>query len=184
MNSRDKNIELLKKYLKKDYMIKHSIAVEVVMEAIAMKFDKNMDLYRTAGLMHDIDYEMTDKDPENHAIIGAKILKENGFEEDICNIVLAHRKDKLEDIESFDEAAIVCSDAVSGLVVASALIHPDKKLSSINADFICRRFYEKGFARGANREKILICKYLPMELEEFAELSHAGMLQHSEELGL
>jgi predicted hydrolase (HD superfamily) len=99
-------------------------------------------------------------------------------------MVLAHRKSRLEDIDSFDEAAIVCSDAISGLVVASALIHPDKKLSSIDADFICRRFYEKGFARGANREKILICKYLTLELEEFAKLSHEGMLKHSEELGL
>ncbi|WP_448588856.1 HD domain-containing protein [Thermodesulfobium sp.] len=184
MNSRDKNIELLKKYLKKDYMIKHSIAVESIMEAIALRFGKDVDLYRTAGLMHDIDYEITEKDPKNHAIVGAKILKENGFEEDICNIVLAHRKDKLEDIESFDEAAIVCSDAISGLIVASALIHPDKKLSSINADFICRRFNEKGFARGASREKILICKYLPLELEEFAEISHAGMLKYAKELGL
>lgn len=165
-------------------MIKHSIAVEAVMESIANKFGRNVDLYRTAGLMHDIDYELTEKEPENHAIIGAKILHENGFDEDVCNIVLAHRKSRLEEIKSFDEAAIVCSDAVSGLVVASALIHPDKKLSSINADFICRRFHEKGFAKGANREKILICKYLPLELEEFVELSYTGMSQYSEELGL
>ncbi|AEE14001.1 metal dependent phosphohydrolase [Thermodesulfobium narugense DSM 14796] len=184
MSERDKNIELLKKYLKKDYMIKHSIAVEAVMEAIALRFNKDVNLYATAGLMHDIDYEMTQNAPENHAIVGAKILRENGFAEEVCKIVQAHRKSRIDDIESFDEAAIVCSDAISGLVVASALIHPDKKLSSIDAEFICRRFYEKGFAKGANREKILICKYLPLELEQFAELAHSGMLKHSEELGL
>ena len=108
MSSRDQNIELLKKYLKKDYMIKHSIAVEAAMEAIAVKFDRDIDLYRTAGLMHDIDYELTEKDPENHAIVGAKILHENGFEEVVCNIVLAHRKSRLAG--AWPETVIIAVD--------------------------------------------------------------------------
>lgn len=83
------------------------------------------------------------------------------------------------------DKALYCTDPLTGLIVASALIHPDKKLQSIDVQFVVNRFNEKGFAKGARREQIANCEEeLGLSLEKFIEVALKSMQAVHRELGL
>jgi predicted hydrolase (HD superfamily) len=82
------------------------------------------------------------------------------------------------------EKTLFAADPVTGLIVAAALMHPEKKIASLDLDFLKRRFKEKRFAAGADREQISKCSELGMELDEFLELSLEGMRDVAEDIGL
>ena len=108
----------------------------------------------------------------------------NGFDNDIVYAVKAHNDAHGLERKSRMDKALFCADPVSGLITASALILPSKKLSEVDTDFVMNRFNEKGFARGANRENIKKCSELNLELRDFLDISLKAMQGISEELGL
>lgn len=166
-------------------LLKHMLAVESIMRELAVHFGEDPDRWGLAGLVHDIDYDQTADDPDRHALVGAEILEQLGVEPEIVYAVKAHNGERLGvPRQRRMDKALFAADPLSGLIVASALIHPDKKLASIDADFVMNRFGEKGFARGANREHIAACHELGLELREFIALGLAGMQRSSAELGL
>lgn len=173
---------LLTEKLRNKNLFKHSLAAEACLKALAPRFSGNEELWSLAGLLHDIDYEETDGDPARHGIQGGMLLEELGFDPALVHAVKAHCGHVAPSSDL--DWALFCVDPLTGLIVASALMHPDKKLDSLDSDFVMRRFKEKRFAAGANREQIAACKNLGLELEELIEVCLESMKSVAQELGL
>lgn len=165
-------------------LLKHIRAVEVVMRRLARHFGEDEERWGAAGLLHDIDYDETKNDPERHSILSGEIARSLGFDDEIVDAVMAHNE-----IHGFPRStrmakALYSCDPLTGLIVASALIKPEKKIALIDADFVMHRMGEKSFAKGANREAIKACSELGLELNEFIALGIEAMQDISQELGL
>lgn len=180
--TRQDALNLLTDKLKNKNLLKHSLAVEACLRTLAQKLDENEDLWARAGLLHDVDYETTGADPSRHGLEGAELLAGMGFEEELVRAVKVH-SGHLPPQSKLDWA-LFATDPLTGLIVASALMHPEKRLSALDVDFILRRFKEKRFAAGANREQIETAKNLGLELNEFIGICLEGMQGISGELGL
>jgi len=180
---RELALSLLDKYVKSDNLKKHMLATEVIMRALAKRFGQDEDIWGIAGLIHDIDYELCEDDTSKHGVLSEEILKEANFPEEIIEAVKAHVKGVGVDNNPM-HIALCSADAVNGLIIAGALIKPEKSLNAIDTRFIMRRFKEKAFARGANREEIMLCEKLGLSLEEFITISLSAMQEIHKELGL
>jgi putative nucleotidyltransferase with HDIG domain len=174
--------ELLVQRLKNKNLFKHCLAVEACLRKLARKFGEDEESWGIAGLLHDIDYEETDGDPARHGLEGAIFLEGLGVDESVVRAVKVH-SGHLGPSSKLDWA-LFSADPLTGLIVASALMHPEKKLNALNVDFVMRRFKEKRFAAGANREQISACKNLGLELEEFVQICLQSMQGIAQELGL
>ncbi len=180
---REQALALLKSRVKTKNLIKHCLACEVVLGALAERLGGDPAEWRLAGLLHDIDYDETVDSPETHGYPGARVLEEAGVRAEVVHAVLAHA-DKAPRESTLDKA-LWCTDPLTGLIVAAALIRPEKRLALIDADFVLNRFKEKGFARGANREQIAACEAeLGLTLEEFVGMGVEAMKNVAGELGL
>jgi len=181
---REKAYQLIKENIDQNNLVKHCLAVEAVMKRLAEHFDKDQKKWALVGLLHDIDYEQTADDPEKHSIIGAKMLKDLGLDEDIVYAVKVHNHEHGLERKTLMDKALYSSDPLTGLIVASALIHPDKSLQALDTEFVMNRYSESSFAKGADRDVIASCKDMGLSLEEFVGLSLEGMKSISAELGL
>ena len=181
--NRENATQLLKEYIKNDRLLKHSFAVSACMRGLAERLNEDMDKWEITGILHDLDYEFTKDKPEEHGIKTVQILKENGFnDEEIFNAILAHSSKKV--CEKKIEWALYAVDPASGFIVACALMHPSKKIKNIDVDFMKRRFKEKRFAQGADREQIKKCENLGISLDEFFEICLKNMQKIDELLSL
>jgi len=179
---REEALELVKKYLKNKNLVKHCLAVETCMKAAARKLGQDVDQWGLAGLVHDLDYELTEKSPERHTTETVKILKELGIDPEVIHAVEAHAG-KVPCQNAMDWS-IYSIDPLTGLIIAATLMHPDKKLKSIDPEFVKRRYKEKSFAKGARREEIEECKNIPMDLDEFIAICLQAMQGIDQDLGL
>ncbi|KUK10072.1 MAG: Metal dependent phosphohydrolase [Clostridia bacterium 41_269] len=184
MVSRDEALNILKKNLKNKNLRKHCLAAEAIMRKLAEHFGEDKELWGMAGLLHDIDYEETHDDPNRHSLVGGEMLAEMGFPEELVHAVKAHNEVHGIERESLLDKALYAVDPLTGLIVAAALIKPEKKLAAIDVNFILNRFKEKSFARGASREQIQCCSELGLELEEFIEIGLKAMQEIADDLGL
>ena len=182
--NRTEALELVKSHVKNKNLIKHMLAVEAVMGALAPRFGGDVEQWKLAGLLHDIDYDKTFDKPEEHSLLAAEMLAEHDLPEELLSAVRAHNEAHGLPRESNMDKALYCSDPITGLIVAGALIHPSKKLSAIDADFVVNRFHEKSFARGAKRETILACCELGLSLEEFVGIALTAMQEVAADIGL
>jgi len=182
---RKEAFNLLKENLKNQNLIKHSLAVEVGMRELAKYFKENEEKWGVCGLLHDIDYEETKGDSNLHSKIGSEMLKGLGFDEEICQAVLAHNEAHEILPETKMAKALFCLDPLTGLIVAATLVLPSKKIDDLKVENVLNRFKEKSFARGVNREIIKKCQeYLGLSLEEFVKIVLEAMQEISDELGL
>lgn len=179
---RNEALALVKKYLKNKNLIKHSLAVEACMRAMAERLGEDGEKWGMAGLLHDLDYEITEKNPDLHTRETVKILEEMGLDSDIIGAVRAHAD--REHCKSAMDWSIFSIDPLTGLIIAATLMHPDKKLKSIDLSFIQRRYKEKSFARGARREDIEQVRNISVDLEEFIGICLKAMQGIDRELGL
>jgi putative nucleotidyltransferase with HDIG domain len=179
------DLEFLKKHLQNQNLIKHCIAVKAIMESLAVEFGENKEKWGTAGLLHDIDVDITKPEPEKHSLVGAELLAQNGYPADICQAVKVHNESHGIAPVTLIEKALFVTDPLSGLITAAALVLPSKKLSALEPKNIVNRFHEKSFAKGAKREIIGKCKeLLDIDLEKFCEIGLHAMQNISNELGL
>lgn len=178
----DQAYQLVKSKLTNKNLFKHVLAVEAVMIALAEHFGQDVVKWGLAGLLHDLDYEETVNQPERHTLVTEGILRDYDIDEDIITAIKCHN-DKAPR-ESLMSRAIYAADPVTGLLVAAVLMHPDKKLKSIDVPFIMRRFKEKRFAAGANRGQIKTCQDFGLELEKFLGIALKAMQGIDKELGL
>jgi len=179
--NRNEALELVKKHLKNKNLVKHSLSVEACMKAMAAKLNKDVEKWGLAGLLHDLDYEITEKDPNLHTDETVKILKELGVEPEILRTIKAHTG-KVP-CQSEMEWSIFSIDPLTGLIVAATLMHPSKKLKEVDLAFVKRRYKEKSFARGAKREEIEQIKNIGLDLDEFISICLGAMQEIDKELG-
>ncbi len=175
-------MELVEKHMAKKNLVKHVLAVEAIMRKLAGRFGEDVELWGLAGLLHDLDYEDTFDSPEKHGYLTIDILSGEDIPGEVGQAILAHAG-QIE-CKSLMDKAIYCSDPVTGLIVASVLMHPTKSLAGTDAGFVGKRYNEKRFAAGANRKAIAGCSELGLDLHEFLEISIDAMIDISDLLGL
>jgi len=179
---REAALELVRRNLPNPNLVKHSLAVEACMRELAGYLSEDEEEWGLAGLLHDLDYEITSEDSFNHGLVTAEMLKNEDISEEILHSIKAHNK-KVE-ISSKMDIALYSIDPTSGFITAVALMHPSKSLDNVNLKRMKKRFKEKSFAKGANRDQMKTCEKLELDLEDFLELCLKAMTKIRSELGL
>lgn len=180
--NRSEALELVKSRVKNANLVKHMLAAEAIMRALASRFGGDPDTWGMAGLLHDLDYDETFDKPEIHGLETAKELEAKGVDSKIIQAVLAHACKA--PMEKAIDKAIYATDPLTGFLVACALMTPHKKLNEVDVPFALRRFKEKAFAKGASREQMKSCEGLGLSLEEFMRIGLEAMGEIAEEMGL
>jgi putative nucleotidyltransferase with HDIG domain len=179
---REDALALCREKALKETTVRHLISVEGVMRSLARRFGEDEELWALTGLFHDLDQDHTGDDAEGHAYMAAEWLREAGIDERVVNGVLAHAHERYRtDLMS---KAVVHADAVAGLLVAAALVRPEKaegmKVSSVK-----KKLKEKAFAPGVNRAEITgVEGSIGVPLDEFIAVSIEGLQQVAPEIGL
>ena len=181
---REEALDSIRANVENRNLIKHMLATEAIMRALARRFDEDETEWGLAGLLHDIDVELTDGDMSSHSRLGADLARELGASEAIAHAILAHNERHGVPLETKLDRAHFCADPLTGLIVAAALVHPDKELAGLEVSSIKKRFKEKSFAAGANREQIARCCDIGLELDEFIGLGLEAMKKIAATLGL
>jgi putative nucleotidyltransferase with HDIG domain len=189
MSSRDEAWTLLNEYTKNQNLVRHMLAVEAAMRAYAQRYGEDEDLWGTVGLIHDFDYERhPDLSVEGHPVIGARILRERGWPEEIVRAVLAHASEYTGlQPESQMEKALVAVDELTGFLVAVALVRPSKDIRDITKiRSVKKKWKDRSFAAAVNREEIEhACQALGVDLwTEHVPLVLEAMKGIAPELGL
>jgi putative nucleotidyltransferase with HDIG domain len=181
---REESISLLKQYIKNEKMFAHCLAYEAVMRALAKRFGEDECVWGAAGLLHDIDVEITNADMKVHGLKAVEILAEKGYPAELIEAVKMHNEEAAGTARSEKfHHALAAGETITGLIFATALVYPDKKLSSVKPKSITKRMKEKIFAASVKRENILECEKIGIPLDEFAQLSLKAMQDISGELG-
>ena len=162
-------------------MIKHMLATEAIMRALAKKLGEDEEEWGITGLIHDIDMELVEGDMSSHSKLGADIAQELGANETMTHAILCHNEAHGVPRETKLDKALFCADPLSGLITAAALVRPDK-LSGLTTKSVMKRFHEKSFAAGVNREQVAQCQEIGVELEEFISLGIEAMKGIASEL--
>jgi putative nucleotidyltransferase with HDIG domain len=166
----------------KDTTYRHLVSVEGVMRRLARHLGEDEDRWALVGLFHDLDQDHTAEDPDRHAYLAAEWLREAGVEEAVVNGVLAHahpqyRTDRMS-------RAIVAADAVAGLLVAAALVRPERA-AGMKVSSVRKKLRERAFAPGVNREEIAEAEAsLGLPLDRFLALGIEGIQEVAAEIGL
>ena len=175
---------LAREKTEKDTTYRHLVSVEGVMRALAGRFGEDEDRWALTGLFHDLDQDQTGagEDTSRHARLAAEWLREAGVDEAVINGVLAHAYAEFRtDLMS---KAIVNADAVAGLLVAAALVRPEKA-TGMKVSSVKKKLKEKAFAPGVNREEVTsVEESIGLPLEEFFEVSIRGLQQVAPDIGL
>jgi putative nucleotidyltransferase with HDIG domain len=180
---RENALNFLNQHIQNANMIKHCLASEVVLRAIALKLNEDPEEWGMAGLLHDIDVEITNGDPLRHGPYSAVMLEGMISPDAIDAIVMHNEAATGKERTTVFQHALAAGETITGLIMATALVYPDKKLASVKTKSITKRMKEKAFAASVNRETILECELIGIPLQEFAELSLAAMQEISDELG-
>ncbi len=182
--TREQTIALLKQYNKSDSLIKHALAVEGVMRYFARKRGQDEEKWGVIGLIHDLDYE---RFPEEHCRKTEEILRENHWPEEYIRAVVSHGWGICTDVAPLSELekVLFTIDELTGLVVTSALVRPSKSVMDMKAKSVKKKWKDKRFAAGVNREIIQKgADMLGMELSEVITDTIMGMREVAEEIGL
>jgi len=184
MITREEAVKLLEENINSENMKKHCYASEAVMRAIARRLGRNEDEWGIAGLLHDIDVEITDADPLTHGPYAEKILK-GLVTDDMLDAIIMHNevatgKERTTEFQH----ALAAGETITGLITATALVYPGKKIEGVKTKSITKRMKEKAFAASVKRENIMECELIGIPLPEFAELSLNAMKEIDEILGL
>ncbi len=180
--TREQALELVEQHLKNRNLIKHCLAVEACMKEFAVYLNQDPEPWALAGLLHDLDYEYTVDKPAEHTEKTAEMLSGCALAEEIIHAIKAHNM-RVEPRSPMDHSLLTI-DPASGFIIACALMHPEKKLGSLDLAFLKKRFKEKSFAKGASREQMQGCAKLGMGLDEFLQLCLCAMQKIAPQLGL
>jgi putative nucleotidyltransferase with HDIG domain len=174
--------ELARKHTEKDTTYRHLVSVEGVMRRLGRHFEEDEERWALTGLFHDLDQDQTADDMERHAYLAAGWLREAGVDEAVVNGVLAHAHPEFQTDRM--SKGIVAADAVAGLLVASALVRPEKSVG-MKASSVKKKLKEKAFAPGVNREDIAQAETnLGLSLDEFIAMGIEGLQEVAPEVGL
>ncbi len=178
---RNQALEIVNRNIKNPQMVKHMLATEAVMRALARRFGEDEDRWGLGGLLHDADAEIAVS--EEQGLVVPK-LTQNRLDDESVAAIASHNPYTGIKPKGRMGWALYTADPLTGLIVASALVLPDKKLAALTAQSVQKRFAETRFAKGANREQIAACSELGVTLEEFIEIGLAAMKAIAENIGL
>ena len=185
MITRDEAWDLLCEHVKADNLRKHCLATEAIMRALARKLGEDEELWGIVGLLHDLDFEQTAEAPAEHAKITADILGRKDFPCEALQAIKEHNAEALGIArESRSGIALACAETITGLIVATTLVYPDKKLASVKPKSVRKRMKKKDFARAVSREIIGECERIGIPLDDFIALSLEAMQGVAADLGL
>jgi len=183
--TREEALKLMESRLVEDNLRKHSLATEAIMRALAQRLGHDPEVWGMAGLLHDIDFPETRDAPERHALAAAEMLREKGVSDEIIEAIKAHNAEALGiPREGPLAVALTAAETITGMVVATTLVYPDKKIAGVKPKSITKRMKQKEFARAINRDHIRLCEEIGVPLDEFAALSLEAMGTISGKLGL
>jgi putative nucleotidyltransferase with HDIG domain len=166
----------------KEITVRHLISVEGVMRALAQRFGEDQDRWALAGLFHDLDQDQTGEDLSRHAYLAAEWLREAGVEEPVVNAVLAHAHAQYR--TDLMAKAVVQADAIAGLLVAAALVRPERS-AGMKVSSVKKKLKERSFASGVDRDEVYAAEeVLALALDEFIAVAITGVQQVAPEIGL
>jgi len=182
--TRKEALDSVKANVENENLVKHMLATEAIMRALAKRLGEDEEEWGLTGLLHDIDMELTEGDMSSHSKLGADLARELGASEAMAHAILCHNETHGVPLETKLDKALFCADPLTGLIIAAALVRPDKKLAGLEASSVIKKFKEKSFAAGVNRQQVSQCSEIGLELGEFIELGLAAMQGIAAELGL
>lgn len=151
--TRDEALAIVHEFVKNENLIKHMLAVEAAMATYAIQFGQDEQRWRVAGLLHDFDWEIHPTTPD-HPLKGADILRKKGVDETMINTILSHANfTHIPRTHLIDKALFAC-DEITGLITTVALVRPSKKIADVEIKSIKKKFKEKSFAAGVNRQEV------------------------------
>ncbi len=185
MPTRDDAFRLLQHYVKSEKMIIHSLCSEAVMIALAERLNEDPLKWGLAGLLHDIDVEITNADPAIHGQKAIEILEDKGYDHEMIEAISTHNEcSSPRQRQTILEHALAAGETITGLIYATALVYPEKKLEPVKVKSVTKRMKEKLFAASVKRENIMECEKLGLTLDEFAAISLDAMKKISDKIGL
>lgn len=184
MITREEAADMLNRHIQSDNMKKHCFASEAVMRALAHRLGRNEEEWGIAGLLHDIDVEITGADPYTHGPYAVNLLDGKVSPEALDAIVMHNEVATGKERHNEFQHALACGETITGLITATALVYPDKCVASVKVKSVTKRMKEKAFAASVKRENILECEQIGIPLNEFAELALKAMQEISDDLGL
>ena len=173
--NREDALDSVRANVENENLIKHMLATEAIMRALAKRLGEDEEEWGLTGLLHDIDVELTEGDINAHSKLGADLAGELGASEAMTRAILCHNQAHGVPCESRLDKALFCVDPLTGLITAAVLVRPDKKLAGLTAKSVLKRFKEPRFAAAVDREQIASCYELGLELSEFIELGLKAM---------
>jgi predicted hydrolase (HD superfamily) len=178
-------MELLERHVQADSLRKHCLATEAIMVALARRFAEEELLWGIVGLLHDLDFDYTRNQPAAHGLKTVELLAPYHLPPEALLAILRHNAEalRLERATRLDYA-LTCAESITGLIVAAALVHPERRLRSVQAKSVLKRMKSKDFARNVNREHIALCERIDVPQQEFVRLSLEAMTAVSDSLGL
>ncbi len=184
MIERREALELVKNWISDEKIRKHVLAVEAIMRGLARFFGENEELWGIVGLLHDLDYDKTRNNMELHAKITAEFLK-NKLPKEAINAILSHNEHTGVKPSSKLAYALIAADQISGLIIATALVMPSKKLVEVKVKSVRKKFKQKDFARRVRRDRVLeALEHLGIDLNKLIEISLESLKPIHEELGI
>ncbi len=181
---RSEALAIVQEYVKNQNLIRHMLAVEAAMRFYAEKLGQDVDLWGITGLLHDFDWEIHPA-AEQHPLEGAPILRERGVPEEIIRAILSHGSHTGIARTTLMEKALNANDEITGLITAVALVRPSHSLSDLTASSVKKKWKDRAFAAGANREEIAsAAEEFGVELWEHVDNVIQAMRKIASELGL
>lgn len=180
----DKTLELLKKYTTKPNLLRHATAVSACMRHFAEVEGEDVNYWEVVGLLHDIDYELY---PEEHCHKCVQILKDEGFDDKFILTVQSHGYEICTDVEPklYMEKVLSAVDQLSGFIIACAMMKPEKKLSVVDLDNIKKKWKDKKFAAGTDRDRIMrFCERMGKDFDYVATHTLVALQGIADKLGL
>ncbi len=151
--TRDEALTILHEFVKNPNLIRHCLAVEAAMRFYAEKFGEDAETWGILGLLHDFDWEIHPT-AEEHPMAGAPLLRERGVPEDLVQDILSHADHSGVPRDTLRRKALYACDEITGLIVAVALVRPSRSLMDLKVKSVKKKWKDKSFAAGANREEI------------------------------
>lgn len=176
---------LMERHCTENTLRKHCLASGAVLKALARRLGQDEEMWAVTGLLHDLDYDQTKDDMPRHGLVTVELLKDQSLPAEVIQAIKAHNAENLGlERKSPLDIALTCGETITGLVVATTLVYPDKKLASVKPKSVTKRMKEKAFAASVNRDHIRLCEDLGVPLAEFAALAVEAMREISDDLGL
>jgi putative nucleotidyltransferase with HDIG domain len=181
---RTEALQIVRDYVKIENLVRHMLAVEAAMRFYAVKYGEDPDTWGITGILHDFDWEIHPT-LEQHPMAGAPILRERGVPEEIVRAVLSHADHTGIPRTTHMEKALYACDEITGLITAVALVRPSHSLSDLEASSVKKKWKDRAFAAGANREEIAhSAQEFGIELWEHVSNVILAMRTIAPELGL